>query len=45
MKRILGIGSILMIIFFMAGCGETVNGAMKDGQRIGSGVKKIFIRE
>ncbi len=45
MKRIISVTAIFVIIAFLAGCGETVNGMVKDTKRIGSGVKKVFIRE
>ena len=44
MKKIISIISLLLVVVFLAGCGETVNGMVKDTQRIGSGVKKVFIR-
>ena len=37
--------SMLLLITFLAGCGETINGMSKDTQRIGAGAKKIFIRD
>jgi len=36
---------LLMLAFILAGCGETVNGMVKDTKRIGGGVKKVFIRD
>lgn len=37
--------TLLVLTAFLAGCGETVNGMVKDTKRIGSGVKKVFIRD
>ena len=37
--------SIILLIAFLSGCGETINGMSKDTQRIGAGTKKIFIRD
>lgn len=45
MRKLLSIISLIMIAAFLAGCGETVNGMVKDTKRIGGGVKKVFIRE
>ena len=45
MRKLLSIISLIMIVAFLAGCGETVNGMVKDTKRIGGGVKKVFIRE
>ena len=44
MRRFGLVVSLLLITAFLAGCGETVNGMVKDTKRIGSGVKHIFIR-
>lgn len=35
----------ILAIFFFVGCGETVNGMIKDTRRIGGGVKKVFVRD
>ncbi|MFC1548508.1 hypothetical protein ACFL5E_00960 [Candidatus Omnitrophota bacterium] len=45
MKRFVSFVSLLLLVVFLAGCGETVNGAIKDTKRMGTGVKKIFIRD
>ncbi len=46
MKKAISIIALLMVISFLsAGCGETVNGAIKDTKRMGKGVKTIFVRE
>lgn len=45
MKKIVTLVSLLVLVAFLAGCGETVNGAVKDTKRIGSGVKKVFVRD
>ena len=31
--------------FLLTGCGETVNGMIKDTKRIGAGIKTVFVRE
>lgn len=45
MKKIISFISILILISFLAGCGETVHGMVKDTKRIGSGVRKVFVRD
>ena len=45
MKKIAAIISLIVLTAFLAGCGETVHGVVKDSQRIGQGVRKIFVRE
>jgi len=36
---------LIAVCLFAVGCGETVTGMVKDTQRIGEGVHKIFIKE
>lgn len=45
MKRFAQAASLILLIAFLAGCGETVNGMVKDTRRIGSGVHKVFVRD
>ena len=45
MRKIVSIVSLFLLIVFLAGCGETVNGMIKDTKRIGTGVKKVFVRD
>ncbi|MFH1665735.1 MAG: hypothetical protein ABIA77_06295 [Candidatus Omnitrophota bacterium] len=45
MKKIVAVMALFIVISFLAGCGETLNGVVKDTKRISSGVKKVFIRE
>ncbi|MDP8299507.1 MAG: hypothetical protein P9L88_06370 [Candidatus Tantalella remota] len=45
MRKITAAIAMLIIVAFIAGCGETVNGMVKDTKRIGGGVKKVFIRD
>ncbi|MGB2662165.1 MAG: hypothetical protein WBB86_04210 [Candidatus Omnitrophota bacterium] len=45
MRKIIPLLSLLMLVAFLAGCGETVMGAVKDTKRIGSGVRKVFISD
>jgi predicted small secreted protein len=45
MRRLIPAISLIVLAGFLAGCGETVHGMVKDTRRIGSGVKKVFIRE
>jgi len=45
MRRIVSLISLVLLVSFLAGCGETVNGMVKDTKRIGSGVHKVFVRE
>lgn len=36
---------LMVVIFQLCGCGETIQGIGKDTRRMGKGVKTIFIRE
>ena len=45
MKRFVQATSLALLVVFLAGCGETVNGMVKDTRRIGSGVHKVFVRD
>ncbi|MFA6636127.1 MAG: hypothetical protein WCV56_03290 [Candidatus Omnitrophota bacterium] len=45
MKMWVSVISLLVMASFLAGCGETVHGMVKDTRRIGGGVRKVFIRE
>jgi len=45
MKKILL--SVVLIAFTLSlvGCGETLNGAVRDVRRMGKGIKTIFVRD
>ena len=43
MKRIVLV--ILLVSFFLSGCGETITGAAKDVRRVGKGIKSIFFKD
>lgn len=45
MKRFLAFVSLLILVSFLVGCGETVNGMVKDTKRIGSGIHQVFVRD
>jgi predicted small secreted protein len=45
MRKIVSLIALLLIIAFLAGCGETIRGAVKDTKRIGSGIKRVFVAE
>ncbi len=45
MRKISLCVSLILVIAVLSGCGETVNGMVKDTKRIGTGVHKIFVRE
>ena len=45
MKKIITVVSLLLLVVILAGCGETVNGVVKDTKRIGSGIHKVFVRD
>ena len=45
MRKLVSIVALLIVISFLAGCGETVNGMIKDTKRIGTGVRKVFVRD
>ena len=36
---------LVMVIFQLSGCGETLQGIGKDTTRMGKGIKTIFIRD
>ena len=36
---------VTMLALQLAGCGETLQGVSKDAQRMGKGVKTIFVRD
>lgn len=42
--HIIAAGFIIAAIF-LSGCGETINGVVKDSQRIGRGVKTVIFRD
>ena len=44
-KKLLVTAIFLIICCQLYGCGETVQGVKKDAQRMGKGVKTIFIRD
>ena len=45
MRKAVSLMSLIVVISFLAGCGETVSGMVKDTKRIGGGIKKIFVRD
>ncbi len=45
MRRFVSLISLMLLLSFLAGCGETVNGVVKDSRRIGAGVRKVFVRD
>ena len=45
MRKFTAFISVIIAVSFLAGCGETVTGMVRDTKRIGGGVKKIFVRE
>ena len=45
MRKIIPLISLLMLVAFLAGCGETIRGVVKDSKRIGTGVKQVFISD
>ncbi|MFQ5952000.1 MAG: hypothetical protein ACE5JK_01160 [Candidatus Omnitrophota bacterium] len=45
MEKILRLIALLVLVLFLAGCGETIRGAVEDTTRIGEGVHKVFISE
>ncbi len=45
MRKSLSIIALLIIVIFLAGCGETLNGMGKDTRRIGKGIKTVFVRD
>jgi predicted small secreted protein len=45
MRKVITLISLLLLVAFLAGCGETIRGAVKDTKRIGSGVKKVFVSD
>ena len=45
MKKFAALISILIVLSFLAGCGETVHGVVKDTRRVGTGIRTIFVRD
>ena len=45
MRKLISLISLILLVAFLAGCGETIHGAVKDTKRIGSGVRKVFVRD
>ena len=45
MRKAISIVALVLLVSFLAGCGETVQGAVKDTKRIGSGIRKVFVRD
>lgn len=45
MKRIIAAISLLILVTFLVGCGETFNGMVKDTKRVGKGIKTVFVRD
>ena len=45
MRRLVSLISLMLLVSFLAGCGETFTGVVKDTKRIGSGVRKVFVRD
>ncbi len=44
-KNIALVLALLLTSLIIGGCGETFNGISKDAQRVGKGVKTIFVRD
>jgi len=36
---------VVIVVFFVTGCGETVRGLGRDMNRVGRGVKTIFVSD
>ena len=45
MKTISTLCGILLLIVILAGCGETIRGIGQDVNRMGRGIKTIFVSE
>ena len=45
MKRVMVLISLIILVSFLSGCGETVHGAVKDTKRIGQGIRKVFVND
>ena len=45
LKRAVFAAILIVLCCELCGCGETVQGVKKDAQRMGKGVRTIFIRE
>ncbi|MBN1872212.1 MAG: hypothetical protein JW800_06545 [Candidatus Omnitrophica bacterium] len=45
LKKIVFASVLVVVCFELSGCGETVQGIRKDAQRMGKGVRTIFIRD
>ena len=45
LKKIILLALLGILVLQLVGCGETVQGIKKDAQRMGKGVRTIFIRD
>lgn len=45
MRDAVKIIAVCLLLTILAGCGETVRGIWRDSQRVGRGVKTIFIAD
>ncbi len=45
MRKVIPLISLLILIVLLAGCGETIRGAVEDSKRIGGGIRKVFISD
>ena len=43
--KLILISFLMILIFQLSGCGETIHGVGKDVRRMGKGVKTIFVRD
>ena len=44
-KKSFLVAVLILLIFQLSGCGETVHGIGKDVQRVKEGIKTIFVRD
>ena len=44
-KKLIFLILLFILVLQLSGCGETFHGVSKDAQRMGKGVKTIFIRD
>jgi len=44
-KKLVLVALLTIVLLQLSGCGETIHGISKDTQRMGKGIKTIFIRE
>ncbi|MFH1305301.1 MAG: hypothetical protein ABIH74_02725 [Candidatus Omnitrophota bacterium] len=43
MRNTFSILVVVLLTVFLSGCGETINGMVRDTKRVGAGIHKVFV--